>query len=587
MTAFNLGNLFGKKPILPEVRTCKLTHRKFEVTAEEIKSFSRFGLPLPTISSEERIRKQLAYRNERRFFWRDCSHTGQRIFSAYAPTTQFPVVAAEYYNSGDWDPISYGREFDFRRPFFDQLHELWILVPRPASVQAETLTSKAVHNVCKVKDSFFVFDSQRSERCWYSVGLYQCSDCLDCYNLQDCNLCYDCLDCRSSEMLRYSEHCLNCVDSYFLFNCNNCRHSLFCANLENAQYCVFNKQVSKEEYEKALREWQFGSSHMLDSARNKYLEFLSTQAVPHIYADRIDDCSGNYLYGCDHALDSFECNDCENIIHCNRLRGAKRCLEGFAYGGETGDCAQFVDVGERAYEVVNSVSCLNDVLNLDYCGYCEDSSNLFGCVGLRGKEYCILNRQFSKGEYRKLRARIERFLRETSIWGYFFPGNFSDFAYNHSAANDYMPLNEVQARMMGFLWDETDESIKPSQLLAAEGDAPDTRFVDTPRTVEEAATLNLKEVLFLCEMTGRPYQLFAEELQLYRKIIVPPPSRGYEQRYRERIARLAPRRMNMRKSSRSRDEIRTAFPENWRQPVLKMSEWQDLVRQNSSFTTSR
>ena len=50
--------------------------------------------------------------------------------------------------------------------------------------------------------------------------------------------------------------------------------------------------------------------------------------------------------------------------------------------------------------------CWPENKNLEYALYCSNSSNLFGCVGVKKKEYCILNKQYSKEEYEDLRTRI-------------------------------------------------------------------------------------------------------------------------------------------------------------------------------------
>jgi hypothetical protein len=42
-----------------------------------------------------------------------------------------------------------------------------------------------------------------------------------------------------------------------------------------------------------------------------------------------------------------------------------------------------------------------------------NSSNLFGCIGLRGKEYCILNKQYTKEEYEALVPKIIEKMKES------------------------------------------------------------------------------------------------------------------------------------------------------------------------------
>ena len=62
---------------------------------------------------------------------------------------------------------------------------------------------------------------------------------------------------------------------------------------------------------------------------------------------------------------------------------------------------------ELAYEGVDNDIGMNNLgtitvyssNNCSYCFTCQASSNLFGCVGLRSKEYFILNKQYSKKNF--------------------------------------------------------------------------------------------------------------------------------------------------------------------------------------------
>ena len=49
------------------------------------------------------------------------------------------------------------------------------------------------------------------------------------------------------------------------------------------------------------------------------------------------------------------------------------------------------------------VLCQENVHDLEYSVFClGGSENLFGCIGLRKKSYCVLNKQYSKEEYKIL-----------------------------------------------------------------------------------------------------------------------------------------------------------------------------------------
>ena len=44
--------------------------------------------------------------------------------------------------------------------------------------------------------------------------------------------------------------------------------------------------------------------------------------------------------------------------------------------------------------------------NFEYSMYGSSVSNIFGCVGVQNKQYCILNKQYTKEEYEALVPKI-------------------------------------------------------------------------------------------------------------------------------------------------------------------------------------
>lgn len=73
--------------------------------------------------------------------------------------------------------------------------------------------------------------------------------------------------------------------------------------------------------------------------------------------------------------------------------------------------------------------------------------NCFGCVGLKDKkEYCILNKQYSKQEYEELFPKIIKHMQSTGEWGEFLDPTLSLHGYNETLAQEYFPLSEQEAQ---------------------------------------------------------------------------------------------------------------------------------------------
>ncbi len=110
-------------------------------------------------------------------------------------------------------------------------------------------TGEYLRNTKNVKQSWFVEDSQEIK---YSQSIYLGSK--DSYDYSvwgsDASLMYECMTC--GEQTNNVKFCFDCWPScHNLEYCISCRSSsnLFgCFGLQKKQYCIFNKQYSKEDY---------------------------------------------------------------------------------------------------------------------------------------------------------------------------------------------------------------------------------------------------------------------------------------------------------------------------------------------------
>src|SRR5262249_45269164 len=65
--------------------------------------------------------------------------------------------------------------------------------------------------------------------------------------------CYECTVADHSQMNLFALFSVKSQDIRYTQHCHNCKHSFGCVGLRNADYCIFNKQYTKEEYEKLVR----------------------------------------------------------------------------------------------------------------------------------------------------------------------------------------------------------------------------------------------------------------------------------------------------------------------------------------------
>ena len=81
-----------------------------------------------------------------------------------------------------------------------------------------------------------------------------------------------------------------------------------------------------------------------------------------------------------------------------------------------------------------------------------NSQNLFGCVGLVNKEYCILNKQYTKETYFEKIKEIADAMVADGSWGS-FPDMYA-YGYNESVAAEFFPLEKEVALQRGFRWQD-------------------------------------------------------------------------------------------------------------------------------------
>ncbi|MBU0648358.1 hypothetical protein KJ855_04230, partial [Patescibacteria group bacterium] len=157
----------------------------------------------------------------------------------------------------------------------------------------------------------------------------------------------------------------------------------------------------------------------------------------------------------------FDGNNLENVSYSMFVNDTKDTQD-INYGcDEVALNYEVCTTGVSAYNILFSIDTWPNVANLYYCDSCSGGTrDCFGCIGLRGKQFCILNKQYSKEEYEKLVGKIIIHMQKTGEWGDFFPIGLSPFGYNESLGDDFMPINKEEAVKIGANWLDIDYGLK-------------------------------------------------------------------------------------------------------------------------------
>jgi len=168
------------------------------------------------------------------------------------------------------------------------------------------------------------------------------------------------------------------------------------------------------------------------------------------------------------------------------------------------------------------------LMHLEYTMFAFNASYLFGCMGVRNRQYCILNKQYTKEKYENLVPKIKKHMDEMPYrdkagriykYGEFFPPEFSPFPYNDTWAQEYFPLTKEEAGEHGFLWRDLER--RNYQITIKSDDLP-----DNIKDVKD----DILDQIIGCAHEGQcregcteAFRIIPKELEFYRKMNLPLP----------------------------------------------------------------
>jgi len=250
-------------------KVCKQCGAGFEVVAEDLEFYKkvspvfngvRCDLPMPTFCPDCRQQRRLAFCNEHHLYPAQCGMCKRKILSQYPPHLDKPIYCRECWHSDSWDASKYGRDPDFSRSVFEQIHELMNTVPSLALCsQGTCINCDYIHYAGTSKNCYLIMHADFCENCYYGYGFKNNVYCVDGFYNLHCQFCYECIDCHKCYGLKYSQDCLNCHSGAFLRDCIGCKNCFLCVGLREKEYCFENKQLSREQYEAKVKSIDLGS----------------------------------------------------------------------------------------------------------------------------------------------------------------------------------------------------------------------------------------------------------------------------------------------------------------------------------------
>ncbi len=490
-------------------KKCEVCLEDFSIDEKDQAYYEKRDVPMPTLCPKDRLRRRLSFRNERKIHKRKCDLTGETIISNVRPDAVFPVYHVDEWHRQEFE-TPYLDSYDFDRSFFDQLYDLWKIAPRMHKASAGNEENSEYSNHCGFcRNCYFIFNSEDDEDCMYCRFADKCTDCVDCTNILNSELCYECTNVKNCYNVKFSDDCDNCTDSMFLRNCRGVKNSMFCYGLERKEYCFFNQQLTREEYEEKLKEYRVDSASVLEHLKKNWDEWSAGwPKIRHIILNS-ENCTGESIYNSQNTFDACNVTEIQDCRYILNSRDVKDSYDFYAYGMETELCVECVTIA-HCYDLKYCNYCMRSSF-LQYCDNCWGCENCFGCIGLKDGKFCIFNKQYSEEEYNELVPRIIEHMKSTGEYGEFFPEKLSMFPYEDTLANDYFP-----AGSSGVLSEGSGES------------------VDTiPDLISEVGS-DVETKVYMCPVEGKPFKFQKRELDFYKKIGVAVPRMSFEARYLKR-----------------------------------------------------
>ncbi len=542
-------------------KSCRQCEAEFEIADEDLEFYEKVSpifsgkkelIPPPTMCPLCRQQRRMMWRNERTIFRRSCDLCKKQIIAQYHPDAPYHVFCHDCFWSDRWNAGEYARSFDQSKSFFSQFQELLAGVPLLALINTQTENSEYCHRIFDGRNCYLSFIAlYHPEDLLFSYYTITCKNCTDISLNQYCELCFETVDAERCYQCLYGSRIRNCRNSAFLEDCTGCSDCFGCKNLHQKQYCIFNEQKTKEEYEDYMKECQFGSWKWTIHMREKTRAFFLTLPYRSVIKVNAEYCSGSYIFNSRNCINCFDTFESEHMKYCVQNEKNNNCHDICGMGGGSFSY-EGVSLGNDPFlHLLFCASAFSGCSDLLYCYECYASCHhCFGCVSLRHASYCIFNKQYSKDEYEALVPKIIAAMRERKEYGEFFPADICPFAYNETAAQAEHPLMDAEILGRGWKWRSPVNEVRNVIRTISASQVPDS-INDVSDDVLECA--------IACGMTARPFKIAKHELEFYRKMRLPVPRFHPDERHRQRMALRNPRQLWERSCQKCSKTMTTSF----------------------------
>ncbi|MBN2095994.1 hypothetical protein JW752_01185 [Candidatus Peregrinibacteria bacterium] len=525
---------------------CKNCNTGFEFTEADKKVHEKMNVPPPALCPDCRQQRRIAFRNDSNYYRNACHLCKKPVVSIYSPDKPLKVLCPDCFWRDKWDPLEYGQDFDFNRPFFEQYAEMRAKVPRLAIFNTQSENSEFTVHSSKNRNCYMGSSLVDSEDVHYSDWAFNSRDCMDLLFCSRMEMCYECVDCQECTLSNYLELCSNVTESFFAFDCRGCKGVVGCVSMRNRKNHILNQPASKEECMKTIQKLKTDRK-FFQEFKEKFEALKARLPKRESWFTNAENCSGNYIVDSKNARHAYNIKYVEDARYVYDSHALKDCFDVTRIGGGEMlyDCKAGVDLSFAKF-----CNLVYQSDNTAYCDNCHASHYCFGCMSLKREQFCVLNKKYSEADYKKLVPKIIDHMKKTEEYGEFFPVELSAFGYNETKAMEFFPMNKKEVLKKGWNWSDY-EVPSPKNIKTISAD----KLPDDIKAVPD----DILNWAIICEATGKPFKIIPQELKFYRTKGLPVPKRYPRQRHLDRVAHQNPRKLYDRKCGNCQKPIRTTY----------------------------
>lgn len=520
-------------------KTCKQCGKLVPLNDQSRAILAKMSLPEPALCDSCSMQQLMSFRNERTFYSSKCQKCEKTIIGMYPSNTPYIVWCRDCWWSDTWDAKEFGLEYKGPETFFEQMKELQRKVPREGLVSLNTENCDYSNHIRDSKDCYMcVGIADGSEKLFYCYGCVSQKFSSDVVWGKNSELVYNSIFAYQSYNCSYVIQAEGCTDCHYCFDIKNSTDCMFSSGLRNKQYVFRNKQLTKEAYEAEIAKINFGSYKEREEHRKEFQNVINNAIHKFSNQTNSQNSTGENIHNSANTQRTYGGFDNEDIFNGANVLNAKNIVYGFAVGTQPVEWGYLISVTKGG---MNVVGCSNTVFSNDifYCENVVSSSDCIGCIGLNKKSYCILNKQYSEEDYKKIKAELLSYWKNNGQLSEFLPKELSCFGYNETPAQDFYPLTKEQAIRWGYKWQDNMPTTHGKETITA---------AHIPDDIVNMNESICNEVL-ACKTCGRNYKIIKPELALYKQLHAPVPRECFDCRHKERVQRMGGRTLHDRSCS--------------------------------------